>query len=191
MSCEALMKTRRAASRRRARPAPRLVPAAARVGRPGLGHRRRPRAARDHRPRGRGRRRGHQPGRRSSKAISSWSMSMARASWPPRPRRRARSAFVHISAIGADPDSQSEYGRTKGLGEQAVRSAFPSATIIRPSIVFGPEDNFTNRFASMARFPVPAGDRAQDPLPAGVTSAISAGRSPRRRSTPAAWRQDL
>jgi uncharacterized protein YbjT (DUF2867 family) len=64
------------------------------------------------------------------------------------------SAFVHISAIGADPESPSDYGRTKGLGEEAVRSAFPKATIIRPSIVFGPEDNFTNRFASMARFPI-------------------------------------
>lgn len=63
-------------------------------------------------------------------------------------------AFVHVSAIGADPDSESEYGRTKGLGEQAVRDAFPNATIIRPSTVFGPEDEFTNRFASMARFPV-------------------------------------
>ena len=62
-------------------------------------------------------------------------------------------AFVHISAIGSDPDSESEYGKTKGLGEQAVRSAFPGATIIRPSVAFGPEDNFTNRFASMARFP--------------------------------------
>ena len=63
-------------------------------------------------------------------------------------------AFVHISAIGSDPDSPSDYGRTKGLGEQAVRSAFPGATIIRPSTVFGPEDEFTNRFASMARLPV-------------------------------------
>ena len=63
-------------------------------------------------------------------------------------------AFVHISAIGADPDSKSEYGCTKGLGEEAVRSAFPGATIIRPSTVFGREDQFTNRFASMARFPI-------------------------------------
>lgn len=62
-------------------------------------------------------------------------------------------AFVHVSAIGADPDSESEYGRTKGLGEQAVRAALPTATIVRPSTVFGPEDDFTNRFASMARFP--------------------------------------
>jgi NADH dehydrogenase len=63
-------------------------------------------------------------------------------------------ALVHISAIGADPASASNYGKTKGEGEIAVRSAFPSATIIRPSLVFGPEDNLTNRFAAMARLPV-------------------------------------
>jgi len=62
-------------------------------------------------------------------------------------------SFVHVSAIGADPDSPSEYGHTKGLGEQAVRTAFAEATIIRPSVVFGPEDQFTNRFAGLARFP--------------------------------------
>jgi Predicted nucleoside-diphosphate-sugar epimerases len=64
------------------------------------------------------------------------------------------SAFVHISAIGTDEDSLSDYSRTKALGEQAVRSNFPKATIIRPSTVFGPEDNFTNRFAGLARFPI-------------------------------------
>ncbi len=64
------------------------------------------------------------------------------------------SAFVQVSAIGADPDAASDYGRTKGLGERAVREAFPRATIIRPSVVFGPEDEFTNRFASMARLPI-------------------------------------
>jgi uncharacterized protein YbjT (DUF2867 family) len=63
-------------------------------------------------------------------------------------------AFVHISAIGSDINSPSEYGRTKGQGEQAVRAAFPKATIIRPSIVFGPEDNFTNRFAALAAYPI-------------------------------------
>ena len=63
-------------------------------------------------------------------------------------------AFVHISAIGTSPDSPSDYSRTKALGERAVRSAFSKATIIRPSTVFGPEDEFTNRFASMARLPV-------------------------------------
>ena len=64
------------------------------------------------------------------------------------------SAFVQISAIGADPDSASTYGRTKGLGEQAVRAAFHNATIIRPSVVFGAEDAFTNRFAALARLPI-------------------------------------
>jgi uncharacterized protein YbjT (DUF2867 family) len=62
-------------------------------------------------------------------------------------------ALVQVSAIGADPQSQSSYGRTKGEGEAAVHGAFPGATIIRPSLVFGPEDNLTNRFAAMARLP--------------------------------------
>ena len=60
-------------------------------------------------------------------------------------------ALVHISALGADPDAESAYGRSKGEGEAAVRAAFPGATIIRPSIAFGQEDNFINRFARMAR----------------------------------------
>lgn len=58
-------------------------------------------------------------------------------------------SLVHISAIGADPASASAYGRSKGEGEAAVASAFPNATIIRPSILFGPEDHFVNRFARM------------------------------------------
>jgi uncharacterized protein YbjT (DUF2867 family) len=58
-------------------------------------------------------------------------------------------ALVHLSAIGADPASPSAYGRSKGEGEAAVRAAFPSATILRPSIVFGREDQFVNRFAAM------------------------------------------
>ncbi|AOH83259.1 3-beta hydroxysteroid dehydrogenase [Sphingomonas panacis] len=57
--------------------------------------------------------------------------------------------LVHMSAIGADPASSSAYGRSKGEGEAAVRAAFPQATILRPSIVFGREDQFLNRFASM------------------------------------------
>ena len=60
-------------------------------------------------------------------------------------------ALVHVSAIGADPESESRYGRSKGEGEIAVREAFPGATIVRPSIAFGQEDHFVNRFASMAR----------------------------------------
>src|SRR5436309_4692304 len=76
-------------------------------------------------------------------------------------------ALVHISAIGADPQSPSNYGRTKGEGELAVRKAFPRATIIRPSLVFGPEDDLTNRFAAMARLPflpVIAGKRNFQPV---------------------------
>jgi uncharacterized protein YbjT (DUF2867 family) len=59
--------------------------------------------------------------------------------------------MVHVSAIGADENSLSRYGRSKAAGEKAVLSAVPSATILRPSIVFGPEDQFTNRFAALAR----------------------------------------
>ncbi len=59
--------------------------------------------------------------------------------------------LAHMSAIGADHRADSAYARTKGEGEIAVREAFPAATILRPSIVFGPEDDFFNRFASMAR----------------------------------------
>jgi len=58
-------------------------------------------------------------------------------------------ALVHVSAIGADPASASAYGRTKGEGEAAVRAAFPRATIVRPSILFGRDDGFTNRFAQL------------------------------------------
>lgn len=60
-------------------------------------------------------------------------------------------ALVHISAIGADPESESAYGRSKGKGEAAVRAAFPAATIVRPSIIFGREDQFLNRFAQLIR----------------------------------------
>ena len=60
-------------------------------------------------------------------------------------------ALVHVSAIGADVASPSEYGRTKGQGEEAVKAAFPAATLIRPSIIFGPDDQFTNRFAQLIR----------------------------------------
>lgn len=60
-------------------------------------------------------------------------------------------ALVHISAIGADPASAAHYGQTKAAGEAAVRSAFPSAVILRPSIIFGREDQFVNRFAGLIR----------------------------------------
>ncbi|MEK7266260.1 MAG: complex I NDUFA9 subunit family protein [Pseudomonadota bacterium] len=57
--------------------------------------------------------------------------------------------FVHVSAIGADEASDSQYARTKGEAERAVRQAIPSATILRPSVVFGPEDQFFNKFATL------------------------------------------
>jgi uncharacterized protein YbjT (DUF2867 family) len=64
-------------------------------------------------------------------------------------------ALVHVSAIGADSQSKSAYGRSKADGEAAVRAAFPAATILRPSIVFGREDQFVNRFAGLiASLPV-------------------------------------
>jgi NADH dehydrogenase len=59
--------------------------------------------------------------------------------------------MVHVSAIGADEQSESSYARSKAAGEKAVLAAVPSATIMRPSVVFGPEDQFTNRFAALAR----------------------------------------
>ncbi|MDV7144085.1 complex I NDUFA9 subunit family protein [Tropicimonas sp. TH_r6] len=60
--------------------------------------------------------------------------------------------MVHISAIGADAQAEAEYSRTKAAGEAAVLRHVPNAVILRPSVVFGPEDNFFNRFASMSRF---------------------------------------
>lgn len=60
-------------------------------------------------------------------------------------------SLVHISAIGADPEGEARYARSKGAGEAALREAFPEATILRPSVIFGPEDDFFNRFGEMAR----------------------------------------
>jgi uncharacterized protein YbjT (DUF2867 family) len=62
------------------------------------------------------------------------------------------SRMIHVSAIGADDNSTSAYARTKAQGEQAVLAAVPEAVVFRPSILFGPEDDFFNRFAAMARF---------------------------------------
>jgi uncharacterized protein YbjT (DUF2867 family) len=75
---------------------------------------------------------------------------------PARLARLAQAAgakrFVHISALGADIHSSSAYARSKAAGEAAMRAGFPGATILRPSIVFGPEDNFFNRFAALALY---------------------------------------
>lgn len=102
---------------------------------------------------------------------------------PGRIGRAARAAgverFVQISAIGADPNSGSAYARSKAAGEAALRAAFPEAVILRPSIVFGPEDQFFNRFAAMAQFlpvmPVPCGGTRFQPVYVGdVADAILA-----------------
>lgn len=70
--------------------------------------------------------------------------------------------LAHMSALGADKNSPSAYARSKALGEEAVLAAFPAATLYRPSIVFGPDDDFFNRFARLARLspvlPVFTGD---------------------------------
>ncbi|MCI0752638.1 complex I NDUFA9 subunit family protein [Roseomonas vastitatis] len=86
---------------------------------------------------------------------------------------------VHVSAIGADPSSDSAYARSKAAGEAALRDAFPSATILRPSIIFGPEDQFFNRFAGMAQLlpfmPVVCGRTRFQPVYVGdVADAIVA-----------------
>jgi NADH dehydrogenase len=98
---------------------------------------------------------------------------------------------VHLSAIGADLESDSDYQRSKAVGEQAVRAAFPDAVILRPSIVFGPEDDFFNRFGALAlvtpilpliggghtRFqPVYVGDVA-DAIAKGLDDGAMAGRT--------------
>jgi NADH dehydrogenase len=87
--------------------------------------------------------------------------------------------LIHFSALGASAESPSVYARTKAQGEKRVRSEYPAATIMRPSVVFGPEDDFFNRFARLARMspmlpliggghsrfqPVYAGDVAQATL---------------------------
>lgn len=87
--------------------------------------------------------------------------------------------LVHISAIGADAGSESGYARTKAEGEAAVRAAFPAATILRPSVVFGPEDQFLNRFAGLAAvlpvMPVIAGQTRFQPVYVGdVADAVMA-----------------
>src|SRR5262252_4956183 len=64
---------------------------------------------------------------------------------------RVGARLLHVSALGADAQSPSRYARSKAQGEAAVRAACPEAMIFRPSILFGPEDDFFNRFASMAR----------------------------------------
>jgi uncharacterized protein YbjT (DUF2867 family) len=108
--------------------------------------------------------------------------------------------LVHISAIGANPNAASRYAASKGVGEALVREAFPGATILRPSLVFGPEDHLFNRFAGMARLlpfmPVICGDTQFQPVYVGdVADAVMAalGRSDTAGATyelggPQVWR---
>ena len=77
--------------------------------------------------------------------------SRVRAPLQARPARREVETFVHISGIGADPKSTSAYIASKGLSEDVTLEAFPDATILRPSVVFGPEDDFFNRFGALSR----------------------------------------
>ncbi|WP_267434932.1 complex I NDUFA9 subunit family protein [Sphingomonas sp. GM_Shp_1] len=87
-------------------------------------------------------------------------------------------ALVHVSAIGADENGAAAYARSKGQGEAAVRQAFPDATILRPSIVFGREDQFVNRFAGMVSAPIVpilrAGVKFQPVFAGDVGEAVAA-----------------
>lgn len=114
--------------------------------------------------------------------------SRLQAEGPGRVARLAAAAGVRrllqVSAIGADPASPSAYGRTKAEGEANARAAFPAVTVLRPSIVFGQEDQFFNRFGAMARLspvmPVIAGEtRFQPVYVADVADAAMAALSRR------------
>lgn len=104
--------------------------------------------------------------------------------------RAARDAgvrsLVHISAIGADAGSKAGYARSKGLGESAVREAFPNATILRPSVMFGPEDGLLNRFAGLIKMlpmvPVISGNTKFQPVYVGdiAEAAVAASCDPER-----------
>jgi NADH dehydrogenase len=95
-------------------------------------------------------------------------------------RETGARSLVHVSAIGASAKAPSTYGRSKWAGEQAVKDAFPEAVILRPSIVFGPGDDFFNRFGSLAQFspvlPLIGGGKTRiQPVFAGdVAKAITA-----------------
>ena len=87
-------------------------------------------------------------GRQSFEAVHAYGVeAIARAA-----KAAGARALVHVSGLGADAGSANRYIASKGRGEQAVRAAFPDATILRPSVVFGAEDEFFNRFADLARF---------------------------------------
>ena len=89
----------------------------------------------------------HQSGRQTFNAVQDFgARAVAEAA------RAAGVPLTHLSAIGADARSESIYARTKAAGERAVLETLPDAVILRPSVIFGPEDQFFNRFANMARY---------------------------------------
>ncbi len=119
-------------------------------------------------------------GRQNFKAVHALSAGRIAAA----ARQAGARAMVHVSAIGADRNSDSVYARTKGQGEAQVLAAYPEAVILRPSLLFGPEDQFFNRFAALARIspalPVIGGNTRFQPIYAGdvadaVTAALSGG----------------
>lgn len=125
----------------------------------------------------------HQSGRQSFEAVHAFGAAAAAEAAVAVGARR----FVHISALGADPEASSDYARTKALGEARVLEAFPAAAILRPSIIFGPGDSFFNRFAGLARI-LPAlpliggGNTRFQPVFAGdVAAAVVAGVNGRTR----------
>ncbi|TNN04630.1 NADH dehydrogenase [ubiquinone] 1 alpha subcomplex subunit 9 [Schistosoma japonicum] len=160
-----------------ARSAPGLFPAHARRAGPDSVRRGRYRAARHGRACGRGGGCGRQSGRCDGRQYAAHPCR-----WRTRRGRGRRAAGVtalaHVSAIGADANGQAAYARSKGEGETAVRQAFPNATILRPSIVFGREDQFVNRFAGMVSAPVVpilrAGVKFQPVFAGDVGEAIAA-----------------
>lgn len=94
-------------------------------------------------------------------------------------RAAGANALVHVSALGGDARSESAYARTKAQGEETVRAAYTGATIMRPSVLFGREDNFVNRFAGLARLApalpvIRGGTRFQPVYAADVARAVAA-----------------
>ena len=101
-------------------------------------------------------------------------------------------AFVHVSAIGADPDSPAGYARAKAASERAVLAAFPRATVLRPSVLFGEDDGFVNMFARAGRAVAgAAGVRAGGGDPAAVRRRCRRSDRRRARRSRGARRQDL
>lgn len=90
----------------------------------------------------------------------------------------AGARLIHVSAIGADAQSASLYARSKAAGEAAIRAVLPGSIVFRPSVVFGPEDQFTNRFAALARvmplLPLVGGDTRLQPVFVGDVAAAIA-----------------